>query len=234
MITVNKFIKRLKYAARRRVTHYNNQFPMNCGFLYPDQSISFDCINLIKSILNDPSCVYKKTPAGWYVKPGQVVPDGYAEIDLLTSGSEVKWYFKGIDRGEYLYMSGHGAIFVNDYTGLCGYTVNTIECTTDWDADGVCESYTDPYSGRRFDHKGGVEMRSWEAHSKMTSFVKYSKKSKFSDVSIDDKYYHVYEAVSEAGIMRADKKGRFKPNKHVTRKQLAIVVYRLLKMMENN
>lgn len=169
------WIKRLKYLAFNRVTYYDNQYPSNCGEINPDGSISFDCINMVKSVLNEPDIVYKTSPAGYYVKPGQVIPDvDGAGILALCTG--VKWYdFSTISPGEFIYMrtDGHGGVFVGEFTSG-GYTFNVIECTAAWKS-GVVASYLDPKTGGRFSCKGGSQIYAWEAHGKLTPYIDYTK-----------------------------------------------------------
>ena len=175
MIKVNDWIKRLKYLAFNRVTYYDNTFPSNCGEINPDGSISFDCINMVKSVLNEPDIVYKTSPAGYYVKPGQVIPDvDGAGILALCTG--VKWYdFSTISPGEFIYMrtDGHGGVYVGEFTSG-GYTFNVIECTAAWKS-GVVASYLDLKTGGRFSCKGGSQIFAWEAHGKLTAYIDYTK-----------------------------------------------------------
>lgn len=232
VMNVETWIKKLKHIAMKRATLYINEYPFNCGYIHKNGVISFDCIGLVKSLINEPSIAERTSPVDTWVKPGTVIPDNYGEIDILNSGADVKWYFNGITEGEYLYMAGHAGVYVGTFYD--GGECNTIECTTDWGANGVTTSYTDPYSGRRFDHKGGTEMRSWEAHSKLTKYIDYKKgeASMFNDVSKDNKYYKYYKAVVDAGLMTKNKEGNFRPKGAVSRGALAIVLYRLLKLIK--
>ena len=171
MMTLSEWIGALKHIALKRATFYDNSFPGNCGLVHANSVLSFDCIGLVKSVINDPSIATRTSPVGYYVRPGQVIPDT-TEIGILNLCTKQQWSFSGLNKGEYLYMSGHAGVFVGEFND--GGTVNTIECTTDWGANGVTTSYTDQNSGRRFDHKGGTEMRSWEAHGKLTQYIDYS------------------------------------------------------------
>lgn len=232
VMNLETWINKLKYLAMKRNTFYSNEYPYNCGYIHKNGVISFDCIGLVKSLINEPTIAERTAPVGTWVKPGTVIPDRFGEIDILNAGTDVKWYFKGIDEGEYLYMAGHAGVFVGTFND--GGECNTVECTTDWGANGVTTSYTDPYSGRRFDHKGGTEMRSWEAHSKLTPYINYRKEepSMFNDVPKTDKNYKYYKAVVDAGLMTKNKAGNFRPKGAVSRGALAIVLYRLLKLIK--
>lgn len=167
MMNNSEWVKRLYYLAKNRITYYDNSFPGNCGEINADGSISFDCIGMVKSVINEPDIVYKRTPAGYYVKPGTVVPDGLDEIGLLRSCGGITWgNFDHMINGEYLYMSGHAGVY---FTGNKNY--NVIECTSDWKS-GVLLSWMDP-DGTRRNVKGGWPSRKWEAHGLLTKWIKY-------------------------------------------------------------
>lgn len=167
MLKVTDYINALIYLATKRVTYYDNSFPGNCGEINPDGSISFDCINLIKSIINEPGIAYKTSPAGYYVKPGQVIPDTN-EIGILNLCSGVAWDdFQNMVPGEYLYMAGHGGTYIGDHGD-----VNVIECTAAWRGGVLC-SWVDPDGTRRSCKGGGICGR-WEAHGKMSRYIDYS------------------------------------------------------------
>lgn len=239
MIKLKDWMNLLKYIAMKRKTVYDNSFPGNCGLLLEGGVLSFDCIGLVKSVINDPSIAKKKSPVGSWVTPGTVIPDA-TELGILQLCSDVRWYFNGVAYGEYLYMQGHAGVFVDTFDD--GGECNTIECTTDWGANGVTTSYTDPFTGRRYDHKGGIEMRSWEAHGKLTPYIDYNEPKKeepkkeepketsmFKDMKVDDKYYPYAKKLAKLKIMKANKHGNWKPDRVVTRKELAVIIYRALK-----
>ncbi len=234
MIKVKEWLKDLKYLVTNRVTHYDNSFPGNCGEINPDGSISFDCIGMEKSVLNEPGIVYKTSPAGYYVKPGQVVPDGYGSLDLLNSCSGIGWHnFKGIVPGEHLYMEfqGHGGVYVGDLFGK-NSKVNVIECCSCWNVEGVVASWIDLDTGARRSMKGGLQVGTWDAHGKLTKFIDYSEKKKeksiFKDVPLTDPHYKVYKKLVEEGILSVDKEGNFHPDKDIKKKHLAIIAYRIM------
>ena len=176
MMTVADWIKRLKYLAFNRVTYYDNTFPGNCGEINADGSISFDCINMPKSIINEPDIVYRMAPAGYHVKPGQVIPDvdGMGILGLCT---DAKWWdFSKMVPGEFLYMriDGHGGVYVGEFTHN-GLAYNVVECTAAW-AGGVIPTYMDLKTGARYQYKGGMQIYAWEAHGKLSRYIDYSKK----------------------------------------------------------
>lgn len=240
MITVKKWIKLLKHIEQKRSTFYDNNFPGNCGLIHENGVLSFDCIGLVKSVINDPTIAVRTEPVGFYVKPGQVIPDT-TELGILELCTDQVWgNFTKMTPGEYLYMQGHGGVYVGDYVDGSG-VVNTIECTGAF-GGGVVSSYTDKY-GRRFDHKGGSQVMAWEAHGKLSRYIDYTAKSEeeepkkeeesmFKDVPKTDKYYPIYKAMVKAGIMNIDKNGNFNPDKTIKKKHLAIVLYRFYKFLK--
>lgn len=233
MIKVSKLIKDMVYIVQKRKTAYSNEYPYNCGYIHSNGTLSFDCIGLWKSYINNPEIAYKTSPVGYYVQPGTVVPDGYGERELLSICTNVTWgNFSNAVQGEYMYMSGHAGIFVGDAFGK-NSNVNVIECTMGWGVNRVCASWVDA-DGTRRDMKGGTPLGKWEAHGKMTPYIDYSadkkeEKSVFKDVPTTNKNYKYYKAIVDAGIMRTDAEGNFKPKKHITRGALAVVLYRLMK-----
>lgn len=232
MIKVTDWINKLKYIEANRSTFYSNGFPENCGLIHKGGILSFDCIGLVKSLINDPSIATKTKPVGYYVTPGKVIPDT-TEIGILQLCTDVSYSFKKITPGEYLYMDGHAGVFVGEFKDPSG-VVNTIECTPAF-GGGVVTSYTDK-SGNRFNAKGGYQVGKWAAHGKLSKYIDYTTKkedkedkSVFNDVEKTDKYYKYYKAVADTGVMTANKNGYFKPEKPVTRGALAIILYRLMK-----
>lgn len=235
MMTVSDWIKRLKYLAFNRTTYYDNSFPSNCGEINPDGSISFDCINMPKSIINEPDIVYKTKPAGYYVKPGQVIPDkdGLFIINELCTDA-VWWNFKKMVPGEFLYMrtDGHGGVYVGEFTWQ-GRTYNVIECTAAF-GGGVVPSYIDLNTGARYECKGGYQVYAWEAHGKLSKYIDYKKeeKSMFNDVPTTDKNYKYYKWAVKNGLLTIDKNGNFNPAKTVKKKHIAIILYRFFKFLK--
>ena len=191
MIKVKDWIAALKHLALERVTYYDNTFPSNCGEINPDGSISFDCIGLVKSLINELDIAYKTSPAGYYVTPGQVIPDA-TEIGILYLCSDIsdKNFDKAVP-GEYLYMEGHAGVYVGDFTDPSG-VVNTIECTVASFDSGVTTSWTAP-DGTRYNHKGGYAERKWLKHGKLDKYIDYSgqpakKFLKVKNIILKDKY----------------------------------------------
>ena len=173
-LKVDDLIKGLKHVESKRSTFYSNAFPYNCGFIHANGQQSFDCIGLVKCPINEPDIFYRTSPEGYYVKPGKVIPDT-TEIGILNLCTDVSKDFHKLVKGEYLYMGGHGAWFVGDYTDPSG-VVNVIECTPAF-GGGVVSSYVDQ-NGYRYNHKGGFVSGRWESHGKLSKYIEYEKDDK--------------------------------------------------------
>ena len=195
MIKADDYIRALKHLALERVTYYDNTFPSNCGEINPDGSISFDCIGLVKSLINELDIAYKTAPAGYYVVPGQVIPDTTEDGILNLCSNVGTTDFDKAKPGSYLCMHGkHGGIYVGDFQDPSG-TVNVIECTVEAFDSGVTTSYVTS-DGRRFDHKGGTQYGKWDAHGLLDKYIDYEKgpsmkQLKVVGINIKDKYIEV-------------------------------------------
>ena len=173
MIKVKDWIAALKHLALERVTYYDNTFPGNCGEINPDGSISFDCIGLVKSLINELDIAYKNSPAGYYVRPGQVIPDT-TENGILALCTDVKTSgFLSAAPGSYLCMyEKHAGVYVGEFTDPSG-VCNVIECTVASFDSGVTTSYVDD-NGIRWNHKGGYQEGKWDAVGKLSKYIDYS------------------------------------------------------------
>lgn len=174
-IKVEDMVKDLKHIVFKRRTVYRNKYPKNCGYIYASGALSFDCIGLIKSYINYPKIAYKKKPAGFWVKPGRVIPDatGWGIMQLCSKKSKT---FKTVPVGSYLLYEDydHGGIYVGQFVDDGGI-VNTIECCDDTVGSGVTTSWTAP-DGGRWTHKGGTLMGYWKMRGLLSKYVDYSKK----------------------------------------------------------
>lgn len=173
MIKVKDMIKDLKYLEAYRRTAYGQPYPYNCGYIWPNGVMSFDCINMIKSYINDPKIVYRTKPAGSFVKPGKVIPDT-TETGILNLCTGRSKDFKKIKPGAYMLYDtyGHASMYVGEFTDPSG-VVNTIECCNDPVGNGVVTSYTDS-QGRRWDHKNGSCFGRYVEYGYLTKYIDYS------------------------------------------------------------
>lgn len=157
VMTSAQFIQKLRNIVNRPNV-YRNSFPYNLGY-YNGYSISFDCWNLVKALVNEPS-IDQNYKVGHYAPAS----GNMADIDgwnILMQCSGVSQNFSNLVPGEFLYMSGHAGIFIGNG--------QVIECTTDW--SGGCQISSITSTGGR--HKNGVWGRSWSYHGKLTKWINY-------------------------------------------------------------
>ncbi len=119
----------------------------------------FDCIGLIKGILwgwnGNSKAIYGG--AGYNINK---VPDVNTE-GMLAKCINVSTNFNNLEIGEYLWMSGHCAIYIGD--GLC------VECTPIW-KNGVQITAVG-----NIENKKGYNSRKWTKHGKLP-YITYTKK----------------------------------------------------------
>lgn len=118
----------------------------------------FDCIGLIKGILwgwnGNTKAIYGG--AGYNINK---VPDVNTE-GMLAKCINVSTNFNNLEIGEYLWMSGHCAIYIGD--GLC------VECTPIW-KNGVQITAVG-----NIENKKGYNSRKWTKHGKLP-YITYTK-----------------------------------------------------------
>ena len=117
----------------------------------------FDCVGLIKGILWGWDGSNKIYGGAGYNCNG--VPDVNTE-GMLSKCKNVSTNFKSIEVGEYLWMSGHCAIYIGD--GLC------VECTPIW-KNGVQITAV-----ANIGKKSGYNSRIWAKHGKLP-YITYEK-----------------------------------------------------------
>ena len=176
-VKADQMIKDLKHI-EERWTEYNNTYPYNCGYIWAAGFLSFDCIGLIKSYLNNPRIAYKTKPKGSWVQPGQVVPDGYGVVDMMKACGKKSREFTKIEKCTLLEYEDrdHAGVYVGQFKDPSG-VVNVIECCNDPVGSGVVTSYIDK-EGNRWDHKDGICLGKWIYWGKMTKWVEYPEAKK--------------------------------------------------------
>ena len=117
----------------------------------------FDCVGLIKGILWGWDGSNKIYGGAGYACNG--VPDVNTE-GMLSKCENVSTNFKSIEIGEYLWMSGHCAIYIGD--GLC------VECTPVWKNGVQITAVTN------IGEKSGYNSRTWIKHGKLP-YITYEK-----------------------------------------------------------
>lgn len=153
--TAQEFVDILKYIASIP-TVYNNKFPNNCGY-YDGSKYSFDCWNMIKSVINGWKDTKQK---GYYVKGFS--PTGDIDgLTILNKCTKKSTDFKQLNQiGAYLFIrNNHAGVYVGE-TVIDGKYYNVIECTTSWSTRKVIYSWVDA-DGTRRRYKGGSVSKKW-------------------------------------------------------------------------
>lgn len=175
MIKQTEFVRMLKALVDMK-TKYCNKYPYNIGYVYEDGSRSFDCWNMIKSLLNGYD-ITNSTPG--YKCPTLSVTGDVDGRGLLNSCSKVSKDFSILDRypaGTYLFIANsHSGIYVGD-TVVDGKVYNVVECTASWGKK-VLYSYVDSDGSRR-PYKGGRKNGQWTDFGLLDKYVEYEEEEK--------------------------------------------------------
>ena len=168
--TVKQFTDKL-FTALEENTYYWNAYPYNLGFYHSDKRFSFDCVNLVKAVLNGWEA---KHNVGYFVNNLSRTGD-CDEWGLISQCSGVSSDFTKLKDVSVLYMSGHIGTFVGDFK-IGNKTFNTIECTSNRWGDGVIVTYVDSAGARR-QYKGSADVCGhWTRHGKLTKWLTYKDK----------------------------------------------------------
>jgi len=171
MIKATKFVSDLLRLTKMK-TKYCNKYPYNIGYVYEDGSRSFDCWNMIKSLLNGYD-ISITTPG--YKSPTLSITGDISGRDLLNKCSiKSKDFSKLSIPGTYLFIADHhSGIYVGDQI-INGKTYNVVECTASWDKK-VLLSYVDK-DGTRRQYKGARKNGAWTDYGLLTKWVDYEGK----------------------------------------------------------
>lgn len=173
MIKVEKFYSDLLDLATKYPTAYNNHYPNNIGKVQPDLTITFDCWNLIKSLLNGWD-INRATEVGYMTPNLNTTGDlnGRQLLQHCTQCSQDFTKIKDYPIGTYLFMAEtHSGTYIGDIE-VDGKVYNVIECTGAWERK-VLFSYVDEH-GRRLRYKGSTQQcYSWTDFGLLTEWVDY-------------------------------------------------------------
>lgn len=171
----DELVRRLEVLANQK-TFYRNKWNYNVGLIAPpksekdfkdmrnnikknynpynEQAKSFDCSNLIKSLLNGYDV--NKQDVGYYQADLSNTGD-CNEYGLLKQCSGISTDFSKLKLGQpaLLYMQGHVATYLGKEVVMGLKRYNVIECTTNF-GGGVVYSWVDP-DGTRRACKGGAK-----------------------------------------------------------------------------
>lgn len=166
----SEFIKMLKIA-HDVPNCYINKFPKNLGY-FDGSKYSFDCWNLIKSVLSG----WKPTGIkGDYVKPQNLVTGDIDGATLLKKCTQRSKDFSKISiPGTYLYIASnpHSGIYIGD-TVINGKIYNVIECTKNSWGNGVLYTYVDVDGARRKYKGASGKSLNWSEYGLLTPYVEY-------------------------------------------------------------
>ena len=236
IMTAKEYLRRLQVLASEP-SYYDNTPGQNLLFVHQGGVRSGDCSNTIKALLNGYD-VTNKTPGYFQSYLGNTGDVTTEQLLALCSGVSSDFTKLKAGRPELLHMDGHVGTYLGKNVTINGNVYNVIECTAwtgDWGRTGIIYSYVDQY-GQRLNHKGGYPCYSWTAHGLFTPWLDYTEKkeeekSMFNDVPKTNKYYKYYKKMVDLGLMSKDKNGNFNPEKHIKRKHLAIILYRLIVLL---
>ena len=155
----------------------NGDAPCNCGSRNADGTVTFDCVCLIKAVMEgwNPTSIDQ---IGEYVYPFTRTGD-VNENKLINECAGQSSDFTNMQACAVLCMYGeHIGCYVGGEFNRGGKIYNTIECTPSY-GSGVVASYVDE-NGARWDCKGGTEYGGqWNAYGYMTPWLEYD--SQFID-----------------------------------------------------
>lgn len=172
MLEASKFVSDLKELTGMD-THYCNKYPGNVGLVAADGSRSFDCWNMIKSLLNGYD-IHNNT-VGYKVPTLSITGDvdGKTLLSKCTQQSKDFSKLSAYPAGTYLFIANnHAGIYVGD-TVVGDKVYNVVECTASWGKK-VLYSYVDSDGSRR-PYKGGRKNGAWTDFGLLTQWVNYSK-----------------------------------------------------------
>ena len=171
--TVKQFVDKLNTALACS-TFYKNQYPYNLGYYHSNGKFSFDCVNLVKAILNG----WEKTCKVGYFQNTLNETGDCTELGLINQCTGVSADFKKLKKVSVLYMNGHIGTYVGEFT-MGGKTFNVIECTSNRWGDGVIATYVNE-KGERIACKGSSDKcGTWARHGLLTKWLKYEEEKPF-------------------------------------------------------
>lgn len=170
MIKSTKFVQDLIKLTNRK-TAYSNKYPNNIGLVHSDMTRTFDCWNLIKSLLNGYNI--EICDVG-YKCPTLSITGDVDGLGLLRKCTETSKDFKKLKEypaGTYLFIANnHAGIYIGNYE-IDGKTYNVVECTASWEKC-VLLSYVDE-DGTRRHYKGSRANGKWTDFGLLTPYVEY-------------------------------------------------------------
>lgn len=167
------FVDKLIHIVENIPTKYMNTLPYNCGYCHKNGYYSWDCWNLIKSLI-----------WGWeevgYTGYYCFEPDKYGLGDwngrqILEKCENISTDFTYLQVGEYLLNedASHAGIYIGEHEyGGCMF--NVVECTPAW-LGGVQFSWVDTMGKRKQNKYSQKLFGSWKYHG-LLPWVEYKYK----------------------------------------------------------
>ena len=217
MTKAQQLEKAVKYAEDMAADNshgYSNVVDDNTG-----QHGDYDCGGFISASLQYAGLL----PTGKVFEPNEEygTPWSYGNVLYPVGFKRLKFDAKKVKRGDILIKDGHHTELANSPTTTVGAHDN--------------------YDGKRGDWGTGKEIGIgpiypgyWDYMLRLDTTEpkkKEEEKSMFKDVPATDQNYKVIKKMADLGIMKANKNGLWKPDKVVTRRALAIILYRLIKVI---
>ena len=160
--TAKTFVALLIHIAMDLPTKYINKFPENLGYYHAKGFWSWDCWNLIKSILW--GWVEQKVPGYYQGYNSKTGLGDWTGAQILAKCEKVSGDFTKLTPGEYMLSSdsGHAGTYIGDMI-INGRCYNVVECTSAW-GGGVLLSYVSA-TGGRYRYKDGPKASvGWMKH----------------------------------------------------------------------
>lgn len=192
---------------------YSNTVGDNYG-----QNGEYDCGGLISSALQHAGLITN----GAVFEPNEEYgnPWSYGTVLYPIGFKKLKFDAGKVKRGDILIKDGHHTELANSGTTTVGAHDNFDGQRGDWGTGN--EIGIAPIYPGYWDYMLRLE----------TNEEKKEEKSMFKDVKLNNKYYKYYKKMAELGIMKADKNGNFNPSKGITRRDLAIILCRLINVLK--
>lgn len=169
VFTKDAFADKLIHIATEVASEYKNKYPYNCGYYNANGRFSWDCWNLVKSLVWG---WQENRSVGYFCYQ----PDLYGLGDwdggtIMSYCDDVSESFNRLVKGEFLLTAdkGHAGVYVGEFTDRLGQTCNVVECTMSWNENKVIGSWVDP-DGKRYNCMGGVQdnkRTNWYRHGKL-------------------------------------------------------------------
>lgn len=215
---LEKAVKWAEETATDNSHGYSNIVDDNLG-----QNGDFDCGGFISAALKYAGLI----PEGSVFEPNEEYgnPWSWGTVLYPAGFKKLKFDINKVKRGDILISNGHHTELANSASTTVGAHDNFDGVRGDWGTGneiGIAPIYPGYWD---------YMLRLDTTEEKKKEEPKKEEKSMFKDVPTTDKYYPYIAKLAKLGIMKANKKGNFRPDAQVTRKELAVILCRLIKVI---